>query len=128
MQEMPKVDKPTVPSNGSGWTLPTGVVGSDVSSYHGLGNFTPYGGSSTGWATVSRVVSEQEFVEGRMFFKTDGRCVACGRDGKMFVPNPSSTYTWDGGLHPVRDRDFPADDCLCRECLRGLLVARELMS
>ena len=64
------------------------------------------GGSSTVWATVSRVVSEQEFVEGRLFFKTDGRCVACGQEGKMFVPNPSNTYTRGGGQDPVRDRDF----------------------
>ena len=115
------------PSNGSEWTWPTGVTVFDVGNSRGYGGSYTSVGGDTVWTTVSRVVSEQEFVEGRLFFKTDGRCVACRQEGKMFVPNPSNTYTWGGGLDPVRDRDFPADDCLCRACLKSWLVAKELM-
>ena len=81
MQETPKVEKPTVPSSGSGWTLPTDAVGFDAGNSRDCTGLSISGDGGIAWMTVSEVVSEQEYVDGKLLFKTDGACDCCGEVG-----------------------------------------------
>jgi len=116
------------PSSNAEWTLPTGAVGFDVGSSRDCTGLSISGDGGIAWMTVSEVVSEQEYVDGRLLFKIDGTCDCCGEEGKMFVPNPSCTYTYGGEARlATRYRNVVQDKLYCRACLKGLWVAEELM-